>query len=312
MHPAQSRISGPRNRGERPTTPRTRKISTALWEAYKDIYDSIKASGDCPTAKIFVTFHYERLIGLGAGVGYPGVTQWEVFEKFEDKLDLLVLTTYPEFEYLDPGEIPDDYYTRLLDNLPGSLQGSALAFAEIGWDSSQNMLPGSNNTIAKQAAFIDRFETVIGSLVDAGRIEFVNWVFLHDFQIGLFTVGATMGLRNNDGSHKMIGPDETMMDRFLELKNSLGLPLGVAPIPRFFPNSTSDDWIDFYATVNGTFDLITAQNSWRDSVAESGQIPSAMHDLFAVREEFGLHDAGLLYGINFWSTGQGPDLNMTE
>ncbi len=280
---------------------------------YKELYDDIKEDGSCPDAKIFVTFHLERLKGLGTGVGYSGEPQWDIFQLFDNKLDLIVFTTYPEFEYTDPNLMPDDYYTSIYDNLPDDLKDKKIGFSEIGWNSSQNLLPDANNTIGMQESFIARFDVLIESLRNDDNdndndIEFVTWIFMHDFQIGDFMVASSMGLKENNGDDKEIDPGDTMVDHFLQLKTFSGLTIGVAPIPRNFPNSDQDDYLDMYGIVNGQFDLITAQTDWRDSVEESGKIPKGLQDYYNARELYSVHDAKLLYGIGFFDLADGEAL----
>ncbi len=274
-------------------------------EQYKIMYDTIKASSDCPDVKIFVTFQLERLKGLGLGVGYPGISQWEIFEKFDGKLDLLVFTSYPEFEYIDPNNIPANYYDSIYDNLPQNLQDKKIGISELGWNSEQNLISGASNSIAVQAAFINRFAVITNTLNTNSKLEFVTWIFMHDFQIGDFMVGSSFGLKDDVGNHKEITVGYTMMDQFLELKSSQGITVGVAPIPRNFLTSTQEDWLDMYSIVDGTFDIITAQSTWYESNIPLGQIPRGIQDFYEAREIYTVHDAILLYGINFHDPGNG-------
>jgi hypothetical protein len=226
-------------------------------EYYKEMYDVIKDSGYCPDAKIFVTFQLEKIKGVGRNVGFSGVPQWEIFDMFDGKLDLLVFTSYPEFEYVDATDMPSDYYESIYENLPVNLQNINIGFAEIGWNSEQNLYETADNSISMQADFISRFAQITNNLNTGNKLEFATWIFMHDFQIGDFMVGRSMGLKNNDGSHKEISPGYKVMDHFLQLKSSQGIKIGAAPIPKNFPDATGDDWTDLYGIYNNTFDIMS-------------------------------------------------------
>jgi hypothetical protein len=108
------------------------------------------------------------------------------------KIDAIGFTTYPYLEYDAPSDIPDDYYSDLL-NYTGS---KAVIYSEIGWIATNAVSP-YNGSEALQAAFVDRFFT-LNQNVDMG---YAVWLFLYDFTdytgIEAFT---DIGLRNNDGS----------------------------------------------------------------------------------------------------------------
>jgi hypothetical protein len=52
---------------------------------------------------------------------------------------------------------------------------------------------------------------------------------------------------------------------------------------------------------------MTAQQQWYDSVVELGEIPKSFQDFYDVREILHLHDAVILYGVNFHVDGE-PDI----
>jgi hypothetical protein len=276
-------------------------------EYYKVMYETIKDGGLCPDVKIFVTFQLEKMKGLGQNVGFSGISQWEIFDMFDGKLDLLVFTSYPEFEYVDANDIPNAYYDGIYDNLPASLLNIKIGFSEMGWNSEQNLYADADNSIGMQADFISWFAQITNNLNTGDKLEFATWIFMHDFQIGDFMVGRSMGLKNNDGTHKEILPGYTVMDHFLQLKSSQGIMVGAAPIPRNFPDASSDDWVDLYGIYNETIDILTAQAAWYDSEVELGEIPKTFQDFYDMREIFQLHDAVILYGVNFHNDGE-PDI----
>jgi hypothetical protein len=273
-------------------------------DEYKNIYDMLKSTSGCTNTKIFVTFQLEQMKGLGRSVGLSGLPQWEILDKFEDKLDLLVFTTYPEMEYSAPSEMPDDYYTSIMQHIPTALSGRKLAFSEMGWN-SENLISvtGENNTYITQAKFVERFATLTSEMKNAGRIEFAAWAWMHDFRdTGAYHPFRTVGLHNSDGGAKDV--NDTAWNTWIAFKDFVGSAyrLGVGPIPRHFPGSTSEDWLDMYRKVPQLGALILAQTDWFDQPESAGQIPQGLRDLEFAKV---YHHAVLIYAINFFAHDNG-------
>lgn len=93
-----------------------------------------------------------------------------LLEKFDNRSDLIGLTTYPWKKFGDPGEIPEDYYARAAAHTT-----SPFAFTEIGWISAESK--GSSE--AEQAGFLKRFT----ALINGTNVGMVNWLFLHEVKI---------------------------------------------------------------------------------------------------------------------------------
>ena len=82
---------------------------------------------------MFVTFQWGDLNNL-----FPGAeegrqvyqTNWDQVQAFEPQLDLWVISSYPYFIYPSGDEIPEDYYSPLLERTD-----KPLAVAEGGWTS---------------------------------------------------------------------------------------------------------------------------------------------------------------------------------
>lgn len=163
----------------------------AFVEFYKILYDEIKAL--YPETKVYVTFQLEHMKGLGdASWGYSVDEHWDILDAFDGKLDLVAFTTYPEFEYDTPREIPDDYYSSIISNLPANLQDKPLAFVEIGWSSRSSQ--------KAQVDYLERFLTLTNSL----DIEYATWVFMHDQSENPLTEKLNIGLKSWDGSVKKL------------------------------------------------------------------------------------------------------------
>ncbi|HIE54411.1 MAG TPA: hypothetical protein EYP90_04390 [Chromatiaceae bacterium] len=110
---------------------------------------------------------------------------------------MIGLTTYPWKHFDSPEEISSDYYSRL-----GQHSSKPIAFTEIGWPSSADV--GSSES--EQAEFLEVFLERTGGM----DIEMVNWLFLHDTEIGGIAGSVsdeavgTIALRNMDGSEKEV------------------------------------------------------------------------------------------------------------
>ena len=90
---------------------------------YNEIYDAIKEVS--PQTKVFCIFAREI-------VDENRETDLKVVKMFDpDKMDMLIFTSYPNAVQgiNSPSHIPDDYYSRALQYMPGKPFG----FSEVGW-----------------------------------------------------------------------------------------------------------------------------------------------------------------------------------
>jgi hypothetical protein len=149
-----------------------------------ETYTAIKQVS--PNTKVLVVFSYNHLIENN---------QWELIQKFNDKVDLIGLTTYPYQKFATPDAIPDDYYSRLKQ-----FTNKKIAFTEIGWSSK------GTNSEKIQADFLVKFLELTNGL----DIEMVNWLFLHETTLsGIPSYISnpeitTIALKKSDGSKKEI------------------------------------------------------------------------------------------------------------
>ena len=162
-------------------------------EFYKNTYDNLKAK--YPDTHICVTFQLEQLRGLGEkSWGYEVEPEWELLGLFDGKLDVLAFTTYPFMEYETPQDIPDDYYTSIMDELPERYKTTPIVFSEIGWSSGR---PDEQ----AQVDFLDIFLDQIASL----DVRVIMWVMMHDLSPDPTTYpGFGIGLKQHDGTPKKI------------------------------------------------------------------------------------------------------------
>ncbi len=143
---------------------------------YKKAFHSVKAVS--PETKVAVSFQYEGLVAEA---------QWDLLSMFGEQLELLCLTTYPEFLYGDsPQDIPENHYSILKN-----IEGLPIVFMEIGW-SGKNNKQGEQ----QQAEFITRFF----ELTAETNLSLAIWALLHDWKGG--GVFETMGLIDSQGRKK--------------------------------------------------------------------------------------------------------------
>lgn len=150
-----------------------------LWvEAYKNMYDEVKK--EYLETKVFVTFQYEMTKGVGTKYWGEHDPEWEILDKFGDKLDIIAFTTYPELEYSSIEEIPEDYYSEIKN-----YSNKPVSFTEIGWQDDDG-------------TFISKFLELTESL----NKEFILWIFMHDTKMTENNPLPGVGLREYDGSPK--------------------------------------------------------------------------------------------------------------
>jgi hypothetical protein len=94
---------------------------------YFEAYDAVKSVSS--STLVFPTFQYESLIGKLTS-GEPTQPAWSLVPRFEPKIDMLAVSSFPGLIFAEPGAIPDDYYAALRERSP-----HPLGFTSIGWTS---------------------------------------------------------------------------------------------------------------------------------------------------------------------------------
>ncbi|WP_445475534.1 glycosyl hydrolase 53 family protein [Methanococcoides methylutens] len=150
---------------------------------YDEAYAAIKEVS--PDTKVMVVFSYTHLIDND---------QWDLVSKFDDRVDVFGLTTYPWKHFDSPEDIDQDYYSKV-----GQYTTKPIAFTEIGWISTESE--------KEQAEFLVRFL----ELTKNNDIEMVNWLFLHETDVSGGIGGSvfapetgTIALKKADGTKKEI------------------------------------------------------------------------------------------------------------
>ncbi|MFC1873270.1 hypothetical protein ACFLW3_00440, partial [Chloroflexota bacterium] len=149
---------------------------------YEEIFDAVKLIS--PETQVFCTFSREI-------VSENREADMNVLIMFNpDKMDLLVLTSYPHaIQRINrPSDIPDDYYSRLLEYMPSK----PLGFSEVAWPSMEAF--GGEQV---QAAFLSE---ICGRLTrnEGADLRLLSWPWLHDLDDN-----DCIGLINRDGTTKL-------------------------------------------------------------------------------------------------------------
>src|SRR6185503_20853809 len=156
---------------------------------YFEAYDAVKRSS--PHTLVFPTFQYEGMIGALRS-GERAQVAWSLVNRFEPKIDMLAVSSYPFLLYKTPEEIPANYYQALRGRLD-----RPIAFTSIGWPSSAEGLD-LIQAEAAQANFLRR------ALMDADQLRagMVIWYLARDPSVDLganFQPLSTVGLFAADG-----------------------------------------------------------------------------------------------------------------
>jgi len=153
---------------------------------FDDSYAAIKEVS--PETKVFVVLSYTHLIDND---------QWSMIEDFDDRADLIGLTTYPWHHFESPEDIDSDYYSRIKQ-----YTDKPIAFTEIGWTSSAEVGSSEEEQAEFLEVFLNRTKTM--------DMEMVNWLFLHETVIsgvaGSVTDEAvgTISLKTMEGNEKEV------------------------------------------------------------------------------------------------------------
>lgn len=160
---------------------------------YHEAYEAIKEIS--PDTLVFPTFQFEELQGR-LPFQDPLPPQWYLISRFEPRLDVLAISSYPDVIFPEADGIPDSYYQQLslYTNRP-------IAIAGMGFTSRASEEVSSVEAEQAQAAFLRR------TLDNAQQLDmaFVVWFvgqdpsFTGESALDL----ANSGLKRQDGSVKL-------------------------------------------------------------------------------------------------------------
>jgi hypothetical protein len=160
---------------------------------YHETYEAVKELA--PETLVFPTFQLEELQGL-LPVDDPYPTQWHLISRFEPRLDLLAVSSYPGLAYSQAEEIPDVYFVKL-----ASYTDRPIAITGMGYSSGSGTNGTDSEAEEEQKAFLRR---ALDSAQQLG-MPLVVWFVGQDptFTGGsLFDRLQSIGLRRQDGTAK--------------------------------------------------------------------------------------------------------------
>jgi hypothetical protein len=155
---------------------------------YFEAYDAVKEVS--PETQVFPTFQYENLIGIASNP--PTQPLWSLVARFQPKIDVLAVSSFPRSVFDSISELPGDYF----DALQGRFD-LPVAFFSVGWPSE---VDGSTDQVS-QLAFLQRM------VAASDRLEspFLVWFLARDPQAPAENGSArlsTMGLQDSLGQPK--------------------------------------------------------------------------------------------------------------
>jgi hypothetical protein len=157
---------------------------------YSEAYDAVKSVSE--DTQVFPTFQYEDMLGL-INTGSPTLPSWSLVNRFEPKIDMLAVTSYPSLVFRTVSEVPDDYY----DALKGRLD-KPVVFASVGWNSEDD--PSIDPSDSTQISFLNRVLSAVKNL-DARMLVWYLGRDPEDVPPG-FEPLAHMGLHDAAGNPK--------------------------------------------------------------------------------------------------------------
>jgi hypothetical protein len=159
---------------------------------YHEAYEVVKEIS--PETLVFPTFQFEELQGL-LPFQDPLPPQWNLISRFEPRLDVLAISSYPDIVFPEADEIPESYYAQLslYTNRPVAISG-------MGFSSSASEEVSEAEAEEAQAAFLRR------TLDNAQQLSmpFVIWFVSRDPSFtgeSALDLG-TSGLIHQDGTPK--------------------------------------------------------------------------------------------------------------
>jgi len=160
---------------------------------YSEAYDAVKESS--PDTLVFPTFQLEEMAGR-LPADDPQEPQWYLIRRFEPKLDLLVVSSYPSLVFSDPADMPNDYFTQITSHTE-----RPIAIAEMGFATETDANGEGGESELRQASFLQQ------ALEDAQRLQMplVIWFVGQDPSFTgepPFSQLQHIGLLRADGSEK--------------------------------------------------------------------------------------------------------------
>lgn len=161
---------------------------------YFEAYDAVKAVSK--DTLVFPTFQYEDMLGL-LDTGSPTLPSWNLVNRFEPKIDVLAVTSYPSLVFGSVDNLPPDYY----DALGGRLNRPVM-FASVGWNSGADAGASQPQGETEQVAYLEHVLDAVRRLNASALV----WYLGRDPEAVPpgFEPLARMGLHDASGNPKSV------------------------------------------------------------------------------------------------------------
>lgn len=161
-------------------------------DVYAATYDAVKEAR--PGTKVATNVQWEYMKGAATRSGQEHTPHLDLIDRFGSRLDLVTITTYPWLDVDHPSEIPDDYFSALVEQA-----GLPLMITETGWPSED--FPDASVT-ATERAQVDYLIRLLELTADV-EMEALVWAFPHDINTGVADgIFDHVSLRTNAGPAK--------------------------------------------------------------------------------------------------------------
>lgn len=161
---------------------------------YFEAYDAIKSESE--DTVVFPTFQYENMNGILRQDSRQPL--WGLLARFEPKIDMVALSSFPNSVYPVVSQLPADYYTALK-----SRTSKPIALTSVGWSSATRPGDIGAEGVAEQTEYVTRLLGQSES-IDA---RMVLWYLGQDRKLdgGVPDALSGMGLFDADAKQKQSG-----------------------------------------------------------------------------------------------------------
>ncbi len=115
---------------------------------YHEAYEAVKDLS--PETLVFPIFQLETLQAI-LPADEPYLPQWDLIGRFEPRMDLLAVSSYPSLVFSDPEQIPASYYVQL-----AAYTDRPIAITGMGYASGPEPNGADSGSEEQQAAFLRR------------------------------------------------------------------------------------------------------------------------------------------------------------
>lgn len=148
---------------------------------YFECYDAIKSESE--ETLVFPTFQYENMNGILRPESRQPV--WSLVSRFDPKIDMLAVSSFPNSVYPVVSQLPADYYTSLKTR-----SSKPVALTSVGWSSATKPGDIGAEGVAEQTEYLHRLLSQCEE-IDA---QMIVWYLGQDRMIDSSLVDSLVGM----------------------------------------------------------------------------------------------------------------------